>query len=331
MATIQVRRGTKAASDSNNATLAAGEIALETDSGRVFVGDGSTAKTSLPSLARTNTRNAVTIANGVTALNWNAGVIQVLTISEAKTFNSISNPVAGETITLVLDGTFSVAFSTIDATVSGAYEAAEENLVYIYCYKTSGGAKYKITFDNSASGSGGGVDSSDIIGVQDLYIPASAMWPKTTSGCANLTKSELSTSLLNIQTLDFDQTTQEFAQFTIVLPRKYNNGTLTAAFYWTASSGSGTVQWGISGGAYSNDDALTVAFGTAQTSTDTLLSTNDLHISPDTSAITLAGTPADADFLAFQISRNPASDTLSGDAKLLGVSLRITTDAAIDA
>ena len=98
-----------------------------------------------------------------------------------------------------------------------------------------------------------------------------------------------------------------------------------------SSSGSGTVQWGISGGAYSNDDALTVAFGTAQTSDDTLIATNDLHISPTTSAITLAGTPADADFLALQISRNPASDTLSGDAKLLGVVLFITTDAAIDA
>jgi len=88
---------------------------------------------------------------------------------------------------------------------------------------------------------------------------------------------------------------------------------------------------GISGGAYSNDDALTVAFGSAQTSDDTLIATSDLHISPETSAITLAGSPADGDFLAFQISRNVASDTLSADAKLLGVSLRITVDAAKDA
>lgn len=180
------------------------------------------------------------------------------------------------------------------------------------------------------NGAAAGVVTADIVGVQDLYIPASAMWPRTTNGCAELTKSELATSLLNIQSLDFDQTTQEFAQFTLVLPRKYNNGTITAVFYWTASSGSGDVQWGISGGAYSNDDALTVALGTPQTADDTLIATNDLHVSPATAAITLAGTPADADFLGFQISRNPASDTLSGDAKLLGVSLRITTDAAVD-
>lgn len=169
------------------------------------------------------------------------------------------------------------------------------------------------------------------IGVQDLFISAAAMWPRTTGGCAQLTKTEMATSLFNVQSLDFDQTTQEFAQIQIVLPRKYDNGTITAVFYWTATSGSGTVQWGISGGAYSNDDALTVAFGSAQTADDTLIATNDLHISPETSAITLAGTPADADFIAIQVSRNPGSDTLNADAKLLGISLRITVDAAKDA
>lgn len=168
------------------------------------------------------------------------------------------------------------------------------------------------------------------IGIQDLFVPASAMWPRTTNGSSALTKSEIATSLFNIQSLDFDQTTQEFAQFQIALPRKWNNGTITFVPYWTASAGSGTVQWGLSGGAYSNDDALTVAFGTPQTSDDTLIATNDLHIGPESSAITLAGTPADADFLGFQISRNPASDTLSGDAKLLGISIRITVDAAKD-
>lgn len=169
------------------------------------------------------------------------------------------------------------------------------------------------------------------IGVQDLFIPASAMWPRITNGCSSVTQYEMATSLFNIQALAFDATSQEFAQFEIVLPRKWNVGTVTVVPYWTAQSGSGTVEWGISGGAYSNDDALTVALGSAQTSGDTLIATNDLHISPETSAITLAGTPADTDFLAFQISRNPANDTLNADALLLGISVRLTTDAAKDA
>jgi len=171
-----------------------------------------------------------------------------------------------------------------------------------------------------------------VIGVQDLFIPAAAMWPRVTSGCSVLTQYEIATSLFNVQGLEFSDTTQQFAQMQIVLPRKYNNSTITAVVYWRpVSSSSGTVQWGISGGAYSNDDALTVALGTAQTVDDTFIATDDLHVTDATSAITLAGTPADADFLAIQISRNPASDTLAVNAILLGISLRVTIDQAKDA
>lgn len=179
----------------------------------------------------------------------------------------------------------------------------------------------------------GGSGASAVDGLQDLYIGAVAMWPRTTSGCAALAKTELATSVLNIQSLDFDQTTQEFAQFTIVLPRNWNRGTVTVKVYWTAAAGTATetVQWGISGGAYSNDDALTVALGTAVTVSDAFIAANDLHVTDYTSAITLAGSPADADFLAFQISRNPGSDTLAADAKLLGVVVTLTTDSGVAA
>lgn len=181
--------------------------------------------------------------------------------------------------------------------------------------------------DNTRATHPAGVHAK-VVGLQDLFIPSSAMWPRVTAGCSYLTRTEIATSLFNIQSLDFDPTTQEFAQFQVSLPRNWNNGTITAKVYWTATSGAGTVQWGISGGAYSNDDALTVAFGTAQTVDDTLIAANDLHITDATSAITLEGTPADADFIALQVSRNPASDTLNADAKLLGVIITITTDAA---
>jgi len=168
------------------------------------------------------------------------------------------------------------------------------------------------------------------VGLQDIYVGAVAMWPRTTGGCASLAKTEIATSLVNIQTLDFDQTSSENAQFTVSLPRNWNNGTVTVKFYWTAASGSGDVTWGIAGGAYSNDDALSTALGTAQEVTDTLITANDLHITSDTSALTLAGTPADADFLAFNIYRN-ISDTLSADAKLLGIVITLTTDAGVAA
>jgi len=170
-----------------------------------------------------------------------------------------------------------------------------------------------------------------IIGLQDLFVPASAMWPRVTNGCADLSKTEMVTSLVNIQTLDFDPDTQTYAQFGISLPTNWNNGTVTAKIYWMAATGSGDVKWQIKGGAYSDNDLFTTALGTAQSVTDTLLAASKLQITAATSAITLAGSPADSDMLFFEISRVAAdgADTLTSNAKLIGVVITLTTDAAV--
>ena len=169
------------------------------------------------------------------------------------------------------------------------------------------------------------------LGKQDLWIPASAMWARTTNGAGGLSKTETATNYVNYQTFDFDTTTQEFVQFSWSPPRNYNNGTVTFTPYWTAASGSGTVVFSLKGVAISNDDPLEVAFGTEQTSTDTLITAVDVHIGPRSSAITIAGTPADSDYIHFQIARNVADDTLGVDAKLLGIVLEYTIDAGIAA
>jgi hypothetical protein len=171
------------------------------------------------------------------------------------------------------------------------------------------------------------------IGTHDKFISSTELWPRNTAGCSFLTPTEMATSIFNVQTLDFDASTQEFAQGQTVLPSSWNNGTITVKLYWTATTtGSGGVTWGVSLGAYSNDDALTVALGTPQTVTDTFITVNDLHITAATAAITSGGTPGDGVLIAIQISRNPAdgSDTFAQDAKLLGIVLTYTTDAGTD-
>ena len=45
----------------------------------------------------------------------------------------------------------------------------------------------------------------------------------------------------------------------------------------------------------------------------------------------VGGCPADADYHQFQIARKVACDDLCGDAKLLGIMLHFTTDAAVAA
>lgn len=176
----------------------------------------------------------------------------------------------------------------------------------------------------------GGVAISPI-GKHDIDIPATAMWSTTTAGCALIAKTELATNKINFYSLDFDTGTEENAQFAVRLPRNWNAGTITAFFYWTAASGSGTVAWGIKGVARSDDDALDAAFGTEVTTTDTLLAANDLHISPESTAITIGGTPVAGDCVHFNVARKVASDTLGVDAKLLRVVLVITTNAAVAA
>ena len=95
---------------------------------------------------------------------------------------------------------------------------------------------------------------------------------------------------------------------------------------WTAASGSGGVVFFLQGISYANSDAMDASWGTAVSSTDTLLTANDLHEGPTSTAITLAGTPAAGETVQFRIYRDisDASDTLTADAKLLGIYLKYT-------
>ena len=77
-----------------------------------------------------------------------------------------------------------------------------------------------------------------------------------------------------------------------------------------------------------------MAFGTAQEVTDAGIGTvEDVQVTGESSAITIAGSPADNDYTFFQVYRDAAdgSDTFTGDARLLGIKLFFTTDAANDA
>jgi hypothetical protein len=163
-------------------------------------------------------------------------------------------------------------------------------------------------------------------GSTNVWIPASAWIPRTTTG-AGIDSREQATNRINTDELLFDAGTDEFAQAMIVMPNNWNAGTVTAKFHWTASTGSGDVVWGLQGRAYANDDALDQAMGTAQTATDTLTATNDVDISPATSAITLGGTAASGNPVIFQVYRDAdaAGDTLGADARLLGVEISYTS------
>lgn len=184
-------------------------------------------------------------------------------------------------------------------------------------------------FDNVADSA---VLPEDLLSKHTVWVPAGAMTPKVTNGAGESTYDSGSNDV-TMRTLDFDTTTQEYAQFSIGMPKGWNEGTVTFIPYWTNTGGSSTqtVRWTLAGLAVSNDDTLNGTFGTAQNSDDTWLAQNDLHIGPESSAITIGGSPAENDLVIFQISRDVANDNMSGDARLIGIKLMITYAAVNDA
>lgn len=171
-------------------------------------------------------------------------------------------------------------------------------------------------------------------GRETIWIPAGAIFASTTNG-ASRGLVEMTTNKNMFSTLDYDTTTQEFGQFEIHFPKSWDLGTVTFQPVWShaATTTNFGVVWALQGIARSDDDAGDVAFGTEQTSTDTGGTTNDIYVGPESAAITIGGTPAAGDTVQFQIKRAPAngSDTMAIDARLHGLRLFFTSNAATDA
>ena len=178
-----------------------------------------------------------------------------------------------------------------------------------------------------------GTAAVKIAGKETIWVPAVAMYPNTTNGCADIAQVELSNGP-EIKTLDFDKDSDEFAQFSVAFPKSWNESTVTFQAFFTAdTTNTGTTAWGLSGVAISDDDSCNTAFGTQVVATAKAMSgtANDLAVANESGAVTIAGSPAAGDEVFFQISRDVSADDLTADAKLLGIKLHFTTDAANDA
>jgi len=158
-----------------------------------------------------------------------------------------------------------------------------------------------------------------------MRIPANALFPATTTGCATLAQGETTTNKINYKYLAFDGATEEYAWVHIPTPDWWDLSTIKIKFHWTPASGSGDVIWGAAGLARSDDDVLDTALGTAVTVTDTVLAVGDEHITAYTAAITVGGTPAKGDALYLRVYRDAdaAGDTLNSvDAHLIAISVQ---------
>lgn len=172
------------------------------------------------------------------------------------------------------------------------------------------------------------------IGQQTIWIPAGAMEPRVTTAPATLNAVEIGTSLIALRTMDFATDADDHAGFAIQMPKGWNESTVIAQFVWSHATTTVNfgVSWAIRAGAYANSDLLTTALGTAVVTDDTGGTTDDLFISPESTAITIAGSPAAEEWVYFEVFRDVSdpNDDMAIDARLHGVKIHYTIDAGTD-
>ena len=173
-----------------------------------------------------------------------------------------------------------------------------------------------------------------IAGKETIWVPAASMYPTTTAG-ATAEQIETTAGRPDLKALNFDGSTDEFAQFAVAFPKSWNEGTITYQVYWSPNgTNTGDCLFELQGVACGDGDTIDVAFGSSVTVTDAGIGTaEDQQVSAESSAVTIAGSPAVDQLCYFQFFRdaNAGGDTFPSEARVLGIKLFYTTDAANDA
>ena len=200
---------------------------------------------------------------------------------------------------------------------------------------TATGDDTNINLELAGKGTGvitSGSSAVKVAGKETIWVPATAMYAATTNGAA-AGQAELTAGNPELKTFDFDPTTAESVQFNVCFPKSWNEGTITYQTFWSASStDTGTGGYKLSGVSIADDADYDTAFGTAIANTAKAASgtQDDLIINDESGAVTIASAAADTNTI-FKLERNVATDTNTGDLRLVGVKIFYTTDAANDA
>jgi hypothetical protein len=130
--------------------------------------------------------------------------------------------------------------------------------------------------------------------------------------------------------LDFDQTTQETAIFSSIMPRHYAGGGVTVYAHWMADVTSGTVGWDVSfermGGSSDDMDSdswnatPTVITAATVNGTQGVVSVTNVSV---TNGANMDNVVA-GDSFRLRIRRDVANDNAAGDANLLAIEVKET-------
>ena len=252
--------------------------------------------------------NSVSIlAAGLDAEFLTSNSISIL-IAEFVTSNSISTRIDTATSEFLTSNSISISVTTETLTVNGTASF-------------SGTAVFKtnVRFEGS---------SVSVSVAQSIYYTAGSMVPTTTAGATYEELEQSATSGVSIMSsaMKFATDADDHAQFSVLTPKGWDGGTVTAQVVWdtiTATT-SNTVVFYLQGVSFANGDDTVTTFGTAQKMQDSASGAFKVHFTPESPAITIAGSPAAEEFVIFQLYRDvsDAADDLGYDARVKGVRIK---------
>ena len=226
--------------------------------------------------------------------------------------------------------------ATTGTTVVLDTAASENDTVQMVVYDVFGVA-------DTVSASNGGNFVNDITsgglpvkvaGKESMWIPSLAMKPTVSNGCAAHASVETTSGRPDMIVLDFDKDSDEFAQFAIAFPKSWNAGTVTFQFYWSGIAATTGVAMSLQGVAFADNGSIDAVYGTAiVVQDDAQGAVEELLVSAESAAITIAGSPGDNELTYFRIGRDvsDSNDDMAGDCRLHGIKLFFNTDTKNDA
>jgi len=172
------------------------------------------------------------------------------------------------------------------------------------------------------------------IGEETVYIPAGSMRPET--GAAPGAAIDLDFGTIVHLGIPFDKDTDEFLNFSLEMPKRYDAGSLYLACIWTTAAGeggAGGVVWQAEGNKLDDGGAMGTDPGSGGgTVTDAWQADGDRHRTSWFEVTPEGSVSDDIVMVEIRIGRdaNNGSDTLGCDAYLVGVAYRWTSDAETD-
>jgi hypothetical protein len=175
--------------------------------------------------------------------------------------------------------------------------------------------------------------------VRTIYLPSELFTPDETNGPAadTLADGVSATDAVAVNTLAFDNTTDETAWAVFSLPPEWDLGTVKVKILWGVETGitSGkVVEFEVSIGSGVSGDILSDTMGTAVAVVDSVTTTSTTELRLDltdaSSAITVGGSPSAGDILVLKVKRDADYGTGSGtdisaDVHFAGILLQYTT------